>query len=88
MLGCVYTKVGMPLNIRNKEGNRLAETLAKRKHIDKTEVVKLARQNELKQLDKPLSVRERLQPLQDRVASYGSTGLEADKAVYDSLYVQ
>jgi antitoxin VapB len=75
----------MPLNIRNEEVNRLAEKLAARKHINKTEAVKLALENELRRLDEALTLRERLRPIQDRVLARPATGLEADKAFYDDL---
>ena len=75
----------MPLNIRSEEVNQLAETLAVRKHITKTDAVKQALENELRRLDEMLSLRERLRPLQDRVMSRPATGLEADKAFYDDL---
>ena len=75
----------MPLNIRNEEVNRLAETLAARKHVNKTDAVKQALENELRRLDQALPLRERLRPLQDRVMARPATGLEADKAFYDGL---
>ncbi len=37
----------MPLSIRNEEVNQLARKLAARKHINKTDAVKLALENEL-----------------------------------------
>ena len=75
----------MPLNIRSEEVNRLAETLAARKHINKTDAVKQALENELRRLGQALPLRERLRPLQDRVMARPATGLEADKAFYDDL---
>ena len=75
----------MPLNIRSEEVNRLAETLAARKHTNKTDAVKQALENELRRLDQTLPLRERLRPLQDRVMARPATGLEADKAFYDDL---
>ena len=75
----------MPLNIRSEEVNRLAETLAARKHINKTDAVKQALKNELRRLDQALPLRERLRPLQDRVMARPATALEADKAFYDDL---
>ena len=75
----------MPLNIRNEEVNRLAEKLAARKHINTTEAVKLALENELRPMDEALPLRERLWPIQDRVLARPATGLEADKAFYDDL---
>lgn len=75
----------MPLNIRNEAVNQLAERLAARRHVNKTEAVKLALENELDRLDRALPLRERLRPIQDRVLARPSTGLEADKAFYDEL---
>jgi hypothetical protein len=46
-------------NIRNEEVNQLAEKPATRKHINKTEAVELALQNELRRLDEVLPLRER-----------------------------
>ena len=75
----------MPLNIRSEEVNRLAETLAARKRINKTDAVKQALENEIRRLDQALPLRERLRPLQDRVMARPATGLEAGKAFYDDL---
>ena len=75
----------MPLNIRSEVVNRLAETLAARKHVSKTDAVRLALENELRRIDEVLPLRERLRPLQDRILSRPSTGRKADKAFYDEL---
>ncbi|HST74725.1 MAG TPA: type II toxin-antitoxin system VapB family antitoxin [Acetobacteraceae bacterium] len=75
----------MPLNIRSDEVNRLAETLANRVHVTKTEAVKLALENELRRLDEALPLRVRLRPLQQRVLSRPPTGHEADKEFFDEL---
>ena len=75
----------MPLNIRSEEVNRLAEKLATRKRVNKTEAVRLALENELRRLDNALSLTERLRPLQDRVVARPATGYDADKAFYDEL---
>jgi antitoxin VapB len=75
----------MPLNIRSEEVNKLAEKLADRKHVTKTDAVKLALENELRRLDQAMPLRERLRPLQERVMARPATGLEADKAYYDEL---
>ena len=75
----------MPLNIRSEDVNRLAEMLATRKDVNKTDAVKQALENELRRLDQALPLRERLRPLQDRVMARPATGLEADKAFYDNL---
>ena len=75
----------MPLNIRNETVNRLAETLAARKRMNKTDAVRIALENELRRLDEAIPLRQRLRPLQSRVLSRPATGLEADKAFYDEL---
>ena len=75
----------MPLNIRNDAVNQLAEKLATRKRITKTEAVKLALENELQRLDEALPLRQRLRYLQERVLARPATGLQADKAFYDEL---
>lgn len=75
----------MPLNIRNEEVNRLAETLATRKRLSKTDAVKLALENELRRIAAAVPLKERLRPLQARVLSRPATGLAADKAFYDEL---
>jgi len=75
----------MPLNIRSEEVNRLAEQLATRKRVNKTEAVRLALENELRRLDDALSLKERLRLLQDRVMARPATGYDADKAFYDEL---
>ncbi len=77
--------MAMPLNIRNEQVNQLAEKLASRKNINKTEAVKLALENELRRLDDALPLKERLRPLQRRILARPPTGLEADKAFYDDL---
>ena len=75
----------MPLNIRSDEVNMLAEKLAARKHITKTEAVKVALENELRRLDEAVPLRERLRPLRERIMARPETGQEAGKAFYDDL---
>ncbi|MBN4094609.1 MULTISPECIES: type II toxin-antitoxin system VapB family antitoxin [unclassified Methylobacterium] len=76
----------MPLNIRSEEVNRLAEKLASRAGVSKTEAVRLALANELARRDAEREIfLERVTQIQERLASYPSTGLKADKAFYDSL---
>jgi len=47
--------------------------------------VRLALANELERRESCLSLAERLKPLLDRMDAVPRTGLEADKAFYDSL---
>jgi antitoxin VapB len=75
----------MPLNIRDEDVNRLAAELANRTRSTKTSAVRTALRNELDRIEKAVPLRQRLRALQDRVASYPPTGMEADKAFYDSL---
>ena len=75
----------MPLNIRSEIVNELAERLAARRQVNKTEAVRIALQNELRRLDEAVPLRDRVRPLQERVLSRPATGLEADKAFYDEL---
>ena len=75
----------MPLNIRSEAVNQLAEKLAARKRMNKTDAVRVALEHELQRLDEAIPLRERLRALQERVLSRPTTGLEADKAFYDEL---
>jgi len=75
----------MVLNIRNEEVNRLAERLAARKRLNKTDAVRLALENELRRLEEAVPLRKRLRAIQQRVQKRPATGLEADKAFYDEL---
>ena len=75
----------MPLNIRDEAVNRLAKQLAARKHITKTDAVRIALLNELSRLDEAVPLWERLRPLQERVLSRPATGLDADKTFFDEL---
>jgi len=75
----------MPLNIRSEAVNQLAERLAARMQMTKTEAVRVALENELRRLDEAVPLRDRLRPLQKRVLSRPATGLEADKAFYEEL---
>jgi len=63
----------LPLNIRSEIVNQLAERLAARRQVNKTDAVVT------------LQLRDRVRPLQHRVLSRPATGLEADKAFYDEV---
>ena len=75
----------MPLNIRNEVVNQLAERLAARTRMSKTDAVSIALENELRRLDDAVPLRDRVRPLQERVLSRPATGLDADKTFYDEL---
>ena len=71
--------------MRSEEVNVLAERVAARTHLSKTEAVRRALESELRRLDAELPLRERLRPIQARVAARPPTGLAADRAFYDDL---
>lgn len=75
----------MALNIRSAAVNQLAEQLAARTRMNKTDAVRMALEHELHRLDQAVPLRERLRSLQERVLKRPATGLEADKAFYDEL---
>jgi antitoxin VapB len=75
----------MPLNIRSETVNQLADTLAARLKISKTEAVRLALQAELTELDQKLPLIERVRSIQQDILGRPRTGLEADKAFYDDV---
>jgi antitoxin VapB len=75
----------VPLNIRSEIVSQLAERLAARKGVNKTDAVRTALENELRRLDEAMPLRDRLRSLQERVLSRPATGQEADKAFYDEL---
>jgi antitoxin VapB len=75
----------MPLNIRNDDVNALADRLAARSGLTKTDAVRQALENELRRLDETVKLRERLRPIQARVLARPATGRRANKAFYDDL---
>lgn len=75
----------MPLNIRSDEVNDLADQLARKRRVSKTQAVRDALRNELRRIDETVPLRERLRPLQESFAALPATGLSADKAFYDDL---
>lgn len=75
----------MPLNIRSEDVNILAEQLASLKDVSKTEAVRQALKEAVERENDNVPFMQRIKAIQDRVAARGSSGLEADKAFYDSL---
>jgi antitoxin VapB len=73
------------LTIRSEEVNRLATELASRNGTTKTEAVRKALENEIKRAGQTSRPADWLKRLQDEIASYPDTGLEADKAFFDEL---
>jgi antitoxin VapB len=75
----------MTLSIRDDNVNRLAEKLAAKLRINKTEAVRFALTEALEQIERAKPLRERLAPIQQRVLARPATGLDADKTFFDSL---
>lgn len=91
-IGDVRQRRAMAFTIPDDTVDQLADKLAALKQIDKTEAVRIALENELRlvvppaqPVHDPRPLRERIRHIQDRVASWPSTGLEADKAFFDEL---
>ncbi len=75
----------MAFHVRDPETDRLVRELAAEEGLGLTEAVKLAVREKLEAKKRKPSLMERIRPLQEEFARYPKTGLEADKAFYDSL---
>jgi antitoxin VapB len=73
------------LQIRNRRVVELAAKLAAVRHSTKTEAVLTALENELARVEGEKTLKERLKPIQERLAAVPRTGLKADKDFYDDL---
>ena len=73
------------LQIRNRRVVELAAKLAANRRTTKTEAVLRALENEIARIEGETPLKERLKPLQERIAAVPRTGLEADKDFYDDL---
>lgn len=76
----------MALHIRDPETDRLARELARLQKRGITDAVRSALRAKLAEERRRVPLADRIKDLQDEVASWPETGLEADKAFYDSLY--
>lgn len=78
----------MAFHVRDPETDRLVRELARRRGIGLTEAIKLAARRELERDDQitEASLDQRLKALYARWDAMPRSGLEADKAFYDSLY--
>ena len=75
----------MGIFIKDLETDKAVRKLAKLRGISLTEAIRCAVTRELEFCLQGNEVEE-LKKLQEKFASYPSTGLTADKAFYDSLY--
>ena len=70
---------------RDETVNQLAEKLATKLRINKTEAVRFALNEALDALERAKPLRERLAPLRQRILARPATGLDADKTFFDDL---
>jgi antitoxin VapB len=75
----------MPLHIRDEATTKLVRKLAARRGVGLTEAVRLAVEGELRREELSVPLRERIRPIQNRLAKHPLTGLAADKRFFDEL---
>jgi antitoxin VapB len=75
----------MAFHVRDSEKDLLVRTLARKRGIGLTDAIKLAVGNELKRTDAETPFMETVRQFQEEVASWGETGLKADKAFFDDM---
>jgi antitoxin VapB len=74
----------VPFHIRDPETDTLVRELARKRGCGLTDAVKLAVENELKR-DESQEILARIAAVQEEVAKWPDSGLEADKAFFDWL---
>ncbi len=74
----------MPFHIRDSETDTLVRELARKRGCGLTDAVKIAVGNELKR-DESETILASIRELQEEVARWPDSGLQADKAFYDWL---
>lgn len=76
----------MAFHVRDKETDALVRRLAVERGVGLTEAIKLAVGNELqRKVDEKTAFMTMIRGFQEEVASWGETGLKADKAFFDEL---
>ena len=75
----------MTFYVKDPATDRAVRLLAKLKGKTLTDTIREAVENELQKERLTSSLRERIKPIQDRLAAFPPTGLEADKAFFDEL---
>lgn len=75
----------MTFYVKDPATDKAVRRLAKLKGKTLTETIREAVENEYRELKAKRPLSERLKPIQDRLAKFSPTGLEADKAFYDEL---
>ena len=75
----------MAFSVRDKATDAAVRELASLKGKGLTETIREAVEKEIEQVRKEVPLIEKIKALQEEVARYPRTGLEADKAFFDSL---
>lgn len=75
----------MAFYVKDPATDKAVRRLAKIKGKTLTDTIREAVENEYRGLKAKPPLRERIKHIQDRIAKYPPTGLEADKAFYDEL---
>ena len=76
----------MAIHLREPGADLAVRKLAARLGVSLTEAIRISAVNELGRADaKSGSRRQRIARIQDRIKSFGRTGLKADKAFFDAL---
>ena len=75
----------MAFHVRDAQTDTMVRELARKRGVGITDAIKIAVSAELKRDEDAVPFMERIRRIQEEVLSHPSTGLEADKAFYDSL---
>ena len=75
----------MAFHVRDAQTDAMVRELARKRGVGITDAIKIAVKAELKRDEDAMPLRERIRRIQEEVLSRPATGLEADKAFYDSL---
>ena len=75
----------MAFHVRDAQTDTMVRELARKRGVGITDAIKIAARAELKRDEDAVPLRERIRRIQEEVLSRPATGLEADKAFYDSL---
>ena len=78
----------MTLHIQDPETDTLVREVARLRGEEVTEAIKSVFDAELQRQKAKAPLRERVRPIQDEIASWGKTGLVADKAFFDDMWGQ
>lgn len=75
----------MSIYVRDKATDEAVRRLAKIKGTSLTDTIRNAVEKAIEQETGESTFRQRIKVIQDRLAAYPDTGLEADKAFFDEL---